>query len=286
MSARKALGRGLDAIIPSSGPEPIPIQAGTEIPVSKITANPEQPRRHFDQAQLEELAASLKEHGMLEPVIVRPKGEGYELVVGERRWRAAQLAGLKSIPAIIRAYDDRQVMELALVENLQREDLNPLEEAEAFARLAQEFNLTQEQIAQRVGKQRSTVANRMRLLELDEQTRELVRKGELSAGHARALLAVTDVSRRRELAQSAVTEGLSVRQIEAAARQETEPKRRKRISRTQKRTVLPELVEEMQQALGTRVRIVRKGNGGRFEIEFYSDEDITRIYELIVQGRS
>lgn len=286
MSARRALGRGLDAIIPSSGTEPIPIQASTEIPVNKITANPDQPRRYFDQAQLEELASSLKEHGMLEPVIVRPKGGGYELVVGERRWRAAQLAGLKSIPAIIRAYDDRQVMELALVENLQREDLNPLEEAEAFVRLAQEFGLTQEQIAERVGKQRSTVANRMRLLELDEQTQELVRKGDLSAGHARALLAITDVPKRQELARRTITEGLSVRQIEATTQQETEHKKIKRKTQAREKTIHPEIVEEMQQVLGTKVRIVRQGNGGRFEIEFYSDEDITRIYELIVQGQS
>jgi ParB family chromosome partitioning protein len=216
-------------------------------------------------------------------VIVRPKGTGYELVVGERRWRAAQLAGLKAIPALVRDLEDRQVLEMALVENLQREDLNPMEEAEAFRRLGEEFGLTQEQIAARVGKQRSTVANRMRLLELEESLQQGVRQGKLSAGHARAMLAVPSSEERLELAERIMAEGLSVRAVEQLARKasKTRPARKRKAGLPQA-PELAALEEELQQTLGTRVRIVRREGRGQIEIEFYSEEDITRIYELIV----
>lgn len=287
MSGRKALGRGLAAIIPVGEPD-VPEQGSESGPrtiaIKQIVPNPTQPRRHFDETQLAELASSLREHGVLEPVIVRPQNDKFELVVGERRWRAAQLAGLSSMPAIVRSLDDRQVMELALVENLQREDLNPMEEAEAFQRLADEFRLTQEQIAERVGKQRSTVANRLRLLELEPELQRQVRDGKISAGHAKALLAVTDGEKRQALANRCIAENLSVRQIEEAARQTNQPEKPKKSRKrgTGSQEALPELVDELQQALGTKVRIVRNGQGGRIEIEFYDEEDITRIYELIV----
>lgn len=284
MSGRKALGRGLAAIIPQAAEADSEQLAIQEIAVTDIAPNPGQPRREFNQEQLEELAASLREHGVLEPVIVRSKGSGFELVVGERRWRAAHLAGLAVIPALVRDLDDREAMELALVENLQREDLNPMEEAEAFRRLSVEYGLTQEEIAARVGKRRSTVANRMRLLELDDNLQGEVRKGRLSAGHARAILGISDEAKRQEVAQRVVNEGLSVRAVEKLARQETtKPTRgRRRTKVDESQRELRVLEEELQTRLGTRVRIVRQGEQGRIEIEFYSDEDITRIYELIV----
>lgn len=282
MSGRKALGRGLAAIIPQAAADEAPRLAVQEIAVSSIVPNARQPRREFAEKQLQELADSLREHGVLEPVIVRPQGAGYELVVGERRWRAAQLAGLASVPALVRELDDREAVELALVENLQREDLNPIEEAEAFVRLAEEFGLTQEQIAARVGKQRSTVANRMRLLELEEGLQDEVRSGRLSAGHARALLAVTDVVKRGQLARRAAREGLSVRQVEEAARAEPQGARKRRQKRSRQEDAgFCDLEEELQRVLGTRVRIVRRGERGQIEIEFYSDDDVTRLYELI-----
>lgn len=284
MSGRKALGRGLAAIIPQAAEADSEQLAIQEIAVTDIAPNPGQPRREFNQEQLEELAASLREHGVLEPVIVRSKGSGFELVVGERRWRAAHLAGLAVIPALVRDLDDREAMELALVENLQREDLNPMEEAEAFRRLSVEYGLTQEEIAARVGKRRSTVANRMRLLELDDNLQGEVRKGRLSAGHARAILGISDEAKRQEVAQRVVNEGLSVRAVEKLARQETtKPTRgRRRTKVDESQQELRALEEELQTRLGTRVRIVRQGEQGKIEIEFYSDEDITRIYELIV----
>lgn len=283
MSGRKALGRGLAAIIPQAAETERSQTAVHEIAVTRISPNPDQPRREFSTEQLEELAASLREHGVLEPVIVRPKGADYELVIGERRWRAAQLAGLEAIPALVRDLEDRQVLEMALVENLQREDLNPMEEAEAFRRLGEEFGLTQEEIAARVGKQRSTVANRMRLLELEESLQSKVRQGRLTAGHARAMLAVPSSEERLELAERVVAEGLSVRAVEELARQVAKgrPARQRRKSGFRVRE-LDELQEQMQQKLGTRVRIVRREGGGQIEIEFYSEDDITRIYELIV----
>lgn len=245
MSGRKALGRGLAAIIPQAAEADSGQTAVHEIAVTRISPNPDQPRREYAREQLAELAASLREHGVLEPVIVRPKGTGYELVVGERRWRAAQLAGLKAIPALVRDLEDRQVLEMALVENLQREDLNPMEEAEAFRRLGEEFGLTQEQIAARVGKQRSTVANRMRLLELEESLQQGVRQGKLSAGHARAMLAVPSSEERLELAERIMAEGLSVRAVEQLARKasKTRPARKrkaglKRITRRPSRRIV------------------------------------------------
>ncbi|NLN19179.1 MAG: ParB/RepB/Spo0J family partition protein [Firmicutes bacterium] len=289
MSERKALGRGLAAIIPQAAQDDSAETAIREIAVTRISPNAAQPRRHFSREQLEELAASMREHGVLEPVIVRPKGKDYELVVGERRWRAAQLAGLKVIPAIVRELEDREALELALVENLQREDLNPMEEAEAFRRLADEFGLTQEEIAARVGKRRSTVANRLRLLDLDGSLQDQVRQGRLSAGHARALLAVPDDDDRRQLAERVINEGLSVRAVEEIVRSRSQTQRKSskkgrksRAERPEGDPELADLVEDLQQKLSTRVRIVRREGRGQIEIEFYSEDDITRIYELIM----
>ncbi|MGI6082633.1 MAG: ParB/RepB/Spo0J family partition protein [Limnochordia bacterium] len=286
MNERKALGRGLAAIIPQAAQDDSTRAAFREIAVTRISPNSAQPRRRFSPEQLEELAASMREHGILEPVIVRPKGKDYELVVGERRWRAAQLAGLTVVPAIVRDLDDREVLEMALVENLQRQDLNPMEEAEAFSRLAEEFGLTQEEIAERVGKKRSTVANRLRLLELDAGLQDQVRQGRLSAGHARALLGIPDDEDRREIADRVISEELSVRAVEEMVRKRSQKQRKpsKKASKSESELdpELGDLVEELQQKLATRVRIVHREGRGQIEIEFYSEDDITRIYELIM----
>lgn len=278
---RKALGRGLAALIPQAAQESVP-EGVQEIAINCIEPNMQQPRRYFDPTLLAELAASLRQHGVLEPVIVRPKEGKYELVVGERRWRAAQEAKLSNIPAIVREMDDRQALELALVENVQREDLNAMEEAEAFQRLANEFGLTQDEIAVKVGKQRSTVANRLRLLELEPEIKAAVKKGVISAGHARALLAIPSGKARLQMAHHCINEGLSVRQVEEKARQKKATPKRKKQRPTTIDVGLNDLEEQMQQVLGTRVRIVRQGTKGQIQIEFYDDEDITRIFELIV----
>ncbi|HEX6971353.1 MAG TPA: ParB/RepB/Spo0J family partition protein, partial [Limnochordia bacterium] len=274
------LGRGLKALIEDAGVAANDGDGVRLIALDAIRAGRHQPRRRFAEAPLEELAASIREHGVLEPVIVRPVEAGYELVVGERRWRAAQLAGVETVPAIVREMGEREAMELALVENLQREDLNPLEEAEAYRRLMAEFGLTQEEVAARVGRQRPTIANRIRLLELHPQVQELVASGALSAGHAKALLGLPSGPEQVRVAEKIAAEGLSVRAAEALVRRllERRPARRAPVEDP----VWREVEERLQSALGTRVRIRRgKGGRGRIEIEFYGDEDVERIVEAI-----
>jgi len=280
--SRKALGRGLRALIPES--DAFEGAAVRVIPIDQIDRNPEQPRKHFDESQLEELKESILAHGVLEPIIVRPVGGRYEIVVGERRWRAAKLAGLDAIPAAVREMSDREAMELALVENLQREDLNPIEEAEAYKRLMDEFGLTQEEVADRVGKKRSTVANRLRLLEMEPELRAEVSAGRLSAGHAKALLAINSSQERMEIARRVIEDGWSVRAVEEyarrAGRKPSGPRRA--AARRAKDPFLQEIEERLQQCLGTKVRIVGQSRRGRIEIDYYSEEDIERILEIIV----
>lgn len=272
--SRRALGRGLKALIPQVEEDDVDVKS---IDLEEIRPNPKQPRRHFGEEELAELSASIKEHGVLEPIIVRPVDGGYELVVGERRWRAAGLAGLKSIPAFVREMDERTAMEIALVENLQREDLNPVEEAQAYRRLIDEFGLKQEEVAIRVGKERSTVTNRLRLLELEEPLLEALRAGRLTAGHAKALLGVEDRKLRRAIAERTMKDGLSVRQVEALARGGRRPKSSRREPVVSDPNLL-ELQEELQRRLGTKVRVVQGSRGtGRIEIEFYGNEDMDRI---------
>lgn len=249
-----------------------------EIGVGEIVPNPFQPRRAFDDEKLEQLAESIKRHGLLEPIVVRPRDGGYELVVGERRWRATQLAGLDTIAAIVRDYDDREMMQLALIENLQRENLNPIEEAEGFKRLMEEFGLTQAEVAEVVGRGRPSVANALRLLGLDSQVRGMVERGELSVGHAKVLLGVENAGLRQRLAARVVREDLSVRQLEQLV------KVRPRVPRGTQRKVDPELAriqEELQRCLGTKVTIGYKAGKGKIEIEYYSDEELERIIEFL-----
>lgn len=255
------------------------------VPVAQIEPNPNQPRRYFDEESLEELKASILTHGVVEPIIVRPVHGRYELVVGERRWRAAKMAGLAQIPAVVRALSDLESLELALIENIQREDLNPIEEAETYRRLMDEFGMTQEEVAERVGKRRSTVANSLRLLEIDPELREEVAKGRLSAGHAKALLSVASKAERLRMARMVMEEGLSVRATEAlAAKAAKGAAGGKRKAGRVDDPEAAEVVERLQQSLGTKVRLVRQGDRGRIEIEYYSRDEMERIIELLGGG--
>jgi ParB family chromosome partitioning protein len=281
--ARKALGRGISAIIPDvdavfdQKKHPL-----VEIEVDKISPNPSQPRGNFDPRALEELSKSIVERGLLQPVVVRTAGEGFELIVGERRTRAAKMAGLKRIPAIVLDVEqEREMLELALVENLQREDLNPIDQGKAYRWLVEECGLTQEEVSQKVHKDRSTVANMIRLLALPEKVRDLVVSGSISAGHARALLGLKKPQDQIALAQRIARGDLNVRALERMIRErEAGTVRRKRVLRV-KPPHIREIEERLQRALGTAVRIVSRGGKGRLEIEFYSDEDLERLLELL-----
>lgn len=280
--SRRALGRGLRALIPADAPEEVVAQM---VPVDRVRPNPYQPRVDMDEAALAELTESIRAHGVLEPVIVRPAGDGYELVVGERRWRAAQRAGLSSIPAVVRQLTDQEAAVLALVENLQRENLNPIEEALAYQRLT-ELGLTQEEVAIQVGKSRPAVANSLRLLTLEPEIQRAVARGEVSVGHAKVLLGVDDDGLRRRLAEEIVSKGLTVRQTEELVRARGKAQRSKSgrpTQRLRKRDAIWVDVEaRLSEALGTRVKVEPEGEGGRIVIEFYSQEDVDRLLELIV----
>lgn len=273
---KTALGKGLDALLPEKGEEII------NLDITRIIPGEHQPRRVFNDKTLEELARSIKEKGVLQPIIVQRTGDGtFRIVAGERRWRAAAMAGLKKIPVIIRDNAPSDSLEIALIENLQREDLNPIETAEAFQRLMREFNLTQEELSLKVGKERATVANYLRLLKLPEEIKELIDKGSLSMGHARAILSIDSRSDQIELARTIVTKGLSVREAEALARRF--PKQKKRHSR-QKDPQVASLEERLKQSLGTKVRIQHKGKRGKIEIEYYSLDELDRLLSILLPG--
>lgn len=272
--------------------KPMPVEILSVIDIRSIRLNPRQPRKMFDKDKLDELADSIREHGVIEPVIVRPTDDGaYELVAGERRFRATVLAGLQSIPAVVRVVDDRQSLELALIENLQREDISPLECAEAYRRLMDEFGLTQEQIAERVGKNRSTIANTLRLLNLPPEILESLSKGEITEGHARALLSVNDREEQLNFWRKVVSQGLSVRETERLSRTPKASRRSKTssVSRATGRQrhidpYLADVEDKLRRFLGTKVSITRNdANAGKIEIEFYDDDDLMRILDLIAQ---
>lgn len=248
--------------------------------LSSIRPNPYQPRRNFDDGALAELAASIRRQGVLQPVVLREVEDGYELIAGERRWRAAHEAGLEAIPAVIRDADESQMLELALVENLQRSDLNPIEEAAATAAFIERLGLTQEDAARRLGKSRPAVANSLRLLELSGDLRELVSRGTLSAGHARALLSLADVEAQRSLARRIEADGLSVRATEEAVRDGRKAKTPKAV--VEAPAHITALEDRLRQALGTRVRVkARRGKKGRIEIEYFSYEELDRLLEIL-----
>jgi ParB family chromosome partitioning protein len=276
----RGLGRGLGALIPQ------PSVGLREVPVDAIRPNPWQPRTHFDQAELEELAQSIREHGVLQPVLVSQQSDGtYQLITGERRWRAVTLAGLPTIPAMVKETTPQASLEMALVENIQRRDLNPMEEAHAFRSLLDEHGLTQEQLAQRIGKSRVAVTNTLRLLHLPDEVRAALAEGSITEGHARAILTASDDARRLALLGRVVDEGLSVRATEALARELNMDKPTP--SDAQALTVDPEterLEDQFRHALGTKVRLMRGRDGaGRLVIHFYSDEELQGLYEAIVR---
>jgi ParB family chromosome partitioning protein len=289
LERRPALGKGLSALIPDA---PEPIRSGSlEIDIDLLSPNEQQPRLMMDDARLEELARSVKSNGILQPILVRRDGARYRIIAGERRWRAAQRAGLQRVPVVVRevSQGDRQLLELALIENLQRENLNPVDEALAYQRLAEDFSLTQEQIAAAVGKDRSSVANFMRLLKLPEEIRGDLAAGSLSTGHARALLPLPDAAAQRQAAREVISKALSVREAEALVKRLLAQKPGNRAS-----TRSPEssndvhtraAEDRLRFALGTKVRIVRRGKGGRLEVEFSSEAELNRIFEHITAKR-
>jgi ParB family chromosome partitioning protein len=295
---RNALGRGLGALIPApsaaagarpadSDPVPQPSGPYTQIKVDRIRPNPDQPRRDFDADELAGLADSIVRHGLLQPVVVRQGAEGYELVVGERRWRAARLAGLETIPAMVKDVASRQRLEMALVENVQRQDLNPIELALAFRALT-EGGATQEGVGERVGLDRSTIANHLRLLDLPRELQQEVESGVLSAGHAKALLQIDNPERRRHLRDRIVANQLSVRAAEELARAlsgtRTPTRRRSRAAGDTVDPNLRELVDRLRDQLQTKVRITSAAGRGKIEIEFYGPEDLHRISRAILEG--
>jgi ParB family chromosome partitioning protein len=282
-SRRPALGRGMAALLGNATPPPPSGRSVMQLPIEAVQRNAAQPRKSFDEKRLEELAGSIREHGVLEPILVRRSGTGYAIVAGERRWRAAQRAGLKEIPALLREANDRESFEMALVENLQRADLNAMEEAEAFDALTREHGLTQEQVAVRVGKERSTVSNAMRLLRLPADVRDLLRGGALEMGHARALLPLEKAEAIRKAAQQVVREALSVRATEALVRRLLSPPGTRQKGETSPESAnVKALVTRLERRLGTRCRIVQKtAQSGKLEIDYGTLAELDGILDRI-----
>jgi ParB family chromosome partitioning protein len=290
---RPALGKGLSALIPDA-PEPVVRSGVVELDVDLLSPNEQQPRMQMDDARLEELAQSIKANGIIQPILVRRAGNEYRIIAGERRWRAAQRAGLLKVPVVVREIaeeNSKQLLELALIENIQRENLNPIDEALAYQRLSDDFGLSQEQIAAAVGKDRSSVANFVRLLKLPQEVRTDLVAGSLTMGHARALLALPDAIAQRHAAREVIARGLSVRETETFVKQLTAPlPQPKNASQPAEpppgKDVHTRAAEDrMRFSLGTKVRIQRRGSGGHIEIDFTSEAELNRLYELLTASR-
>lgn len=278
---QRGLGRGLGALLTDYS-ENDAAQAVTTLPLQRIEPNPNQPRKRFDEVELQALADSIAQHGLLQPLAVRNMGNGYyQIIAGERRWRACRLAGLSEVPVTVVDADDRTVMELALVENLQREDLNPVEEAEGYRVLLEEYGLTQEQAAQQVGKSRSAVANALRLLTLSDEVRALVENGELTAGHARALLTLPNGRLQKAAAQKILALRLSVRQAEAMCKRMAAEEKPKEEPEPLAVDYIAECEKHLTRRLGRRVHIVNGKRKGRVELDFYGDDDLQKLYEAL-----
>lgn len=281
MTTRRALGRGLSALLPERTP-----QTGEELlelDIERIIPNIEQPRATFHEGRLEELAQSIRENGLLQPIVVRRHGEGFQIIAGERRWRAAQRAGLHRIPAVVRDVPDDRILELALIENIQREDLTPIEEALAYRRLMEELGLTQEMVAARLGKDRATIANAVRLLRLPPDIQKLIEERQLSPGHARALLALDSETLQRRVVESVIERGLSVRETERLVKRvlRGEPAIVGNAHPTDPNVKFAE--SKLSKVLGTKVRIIGRGRGGCIEIEYYGAEDLDRLYSRLMR---
>lgn len=290
-SLKRGLGKGLDSMIPQKIPTPEPkkkeknVSRETLIKISEIEPNSEQPRKNFNEDALHELSESIKQYGILQPLLLQKKGQYYEIIAGERRWRAARLAGLKEVPAIIKEYSSQEVLEIALIENIQREDLNPIEEARAYQKLIKEFKLKQDELAERVSKSRTAITNSMRLLKLSSKVQEMLIDEMISSGHARALLAIEDARQQVTIAHRVMDEKLSVRETEklirALLKADGESKKEKKENDFS--IFYRDLEEKMKQIIGSKVSIqARSKKKGKIEIEYYSPEELDRIIELLM----
>lgn len=290
----RGLGKGLDLMIPNivgdnkekkevktaieekeQGPE-------TLVKITKVEPNREQPRKHFDEDALQELADSIKQFGLLQPILVQDRKDYYEIIAGERRWRAAKLAGLKEVPVIIKNYTEQEIVEIALIENIQREDLNPIEEAQAYKKLLTEFNLKQDEVAERVSKSRAAVTNSIRLLKLGEKVQQMLIDDMITTGHARALLAVENEEEQYTLAQKIFDEKLNVREVEKLVKNLHKAPKPKKLDDKALQAIYQDIEEKLKQTLSTKVAVTSKGNGaGKIEIEFYSHDDLDRLLEIL-----
>lgn len=291
--AARGLGKGLDSLIPAavSKAESVGTEVkqeenaqGIYVKITKVEPNREQPRKNFDEDALQELADSIKQYGIVEPLIVQDRKTYYEIIAGERRWRAAKLAGLKEVPVIIRNYTEQEIVEISLIENIQREDLNPIEEAQAYKRLLTEFNLKQDEVAERVSKSRTAVTNSMRLLKLCDEVQQMIIDDMITTGHARALISIEDPEQQYTIAQKVFDEKLSVRDVEKLVKNLNKPEKAKKEPVEDKalEAVYQDLEEKLKQSLGTKVSIASKGNGsGKLEIEFYTHDDLEKITDLL-----
>ena len=289
---KTGLGRGLNTFIPSAPVKDTEsekilkkeeqIKSEIMVPILKVEPNPNQPRRQFDDDSLQELADSVKQYGILQPLIVKKHDKFYEIIAGERRWRAAKLAGLKEVPVLIRDYAENEIVEIALIENIQREDLNPIEEALAYKRLMEEFSLKQDQVAAKVSKSRAAITNSLRLLKLDQRVQNLLSEEMITTGHARALLAIEDPDQQYETAMKVFDEKLSVREIEKLVKQMSKKKKEtpKEENKVQE-FLFANIEESLKQALGSKVNIKNRNNKGKIEIEYYSKEELDRLVDML-----
>jgi len=281
---KKGLGKGLDALISSVNALEDTKNSVLEVKINDVEPNQDQPRKVFDQEKLEALAQSIKDHGVVQPILVRKEGQRYIIVAGERRWRASKIAGLKTIPVVVKDLSSREVMEIALIENLQREDLNPIEEAEAYQKLMEEYGLTQEEVARVVGKSRAAIANSVRLLNLSEPIKEMISDGRLTSGHARTLVTINDTTRQLALANEIIEKNLNVRETEKLAAQED-----KKVSPVKKpaRKVdveMKDLEEKLRSLYGTKIDLVRGKGKGKIVLEYYSEDEFDRIIDLLLNN--
>lgn len=286
-SRKSGLGRGLDSLIPESDI----ISVNTEnlktgevvLKLSQIEPNRNQPRKKFDEDALAELADSIKEYGVIQPLVVQKRKDYYEIVAGERRWRAAQMAGIKEIPVVIKNYTEQEIMEIALIENIQREDLNPIEEAMAYKNLIDEFKLKQDEVAQRVSKSRAAITNSMRLLKLDSEVQRMLIEDMISSGHARALIPIENGELQIELANRVFDEKLSVRETEKLVKSIINPKKKREKPEIKNEFVYKDIEEKLKEKIGSKVKLNYKANGkGKIEIDYYSDDELERIFEMIM----
>lgn len=297
MALKRGLGKGLDSLIPTNVMVESEVKHATVstassaeegkdgtlmVKLSKVEPNREQPRKNFDEDSLQELAESLKQFGMLQPILVQNRGDYYEIIAGERRWRAAKIAGLKEVPVIVRELTDQEIVEISLIENIQREDLNPIEEAQAYKRLLTEFHLKQDEVAERVSKSRTAVTNSMRLLKLCDEVQKMVVDDMISTGHARALISIEDPEEQYLIAQKIFDEKLSVREVEKLVKDLHKPPKPPKEENKTLQAIYQEISERLKQSLSTKVSVSAKQNGaGKIEIEFYNHEDLERLLERI-----